>query len=97
MVYTKDIQEKRGIMNLEIKTWGNSAGLRLTKSILSELSVEVGESLNVTFSDGAMILTPAEPFYILDELLEGSSKESLQLNDEDRQWLSFAPVGAEFK
>lgn len=33
--------------------------------------------------------------YTLEELLAGSTRDSLQLNDEDKQWLNAVPVGKE--
>ena len=82
-------------MNLEIKSWGNSAGIRLNKSILSQLDVAVGDSLSVEVNDGSLILTPAEPVYTMADLLVGCTRESMRLNDEDSQWLNAAPVGKE--
>jgi len=82
-------------MNLEIKTWGNSAGIRLNKNLLSQLDVSVGGSLNAEINDGSLILTPAEPIYTMTDLLAGCNRESMQLNDEDKQWLNATPVGKE--
>ncbi len=82
-------------MNLEIKSWGNSAGIRLNKSILSQLDVAVGGSLSVEVNDGSLILTPTEPVYTMSDLLVGCTRESMRLDDEDRQWLNVAPVGKE--
>ena len=82
-------------MNLEIKSWGNSAGIRLNKNLLSQLDVVVGDSLNAEINDGSLILTPAEPIYTMADLLVGCTRESMQLDDEDKQWLNAAPVGKE--
>ncbi len=82
-------------MNLEIKSWGNSAGIRLNKSILSQLDVAVGSSLSVEVNDGSLILTPTEPVYTMADLLVGCTRESMRLDDEDSQWLNAAPVGKE--
>lgn len=82
-------------MNLEIKSWGNSAGIRLNKSLLSQLDVTVGGSLSAEIKDGSLILTPAEPVYTMADLLTGCTRESMQLDDEDKQWLNADPVGKE--
>jgi len=82
-------------MNLEIKSWGNSAGIRLNKNLLSQLDVTVGGSLNAEVNDGSLILTPAEPVYTMADLLVGCTRESMQLDDEDKQWLNATPVGKE--
>ena len=36
-----------------------------------------------------------EAAYTIEELLAGSSKESLRLKKEDREWLNDKPVGRE--
>ncbi len=82
-------------MNLEIKSWGNSAGIRLNKNLLSQLDIAVGDSLNAEVNDGSLILTPAEPVYTMADLLVGCTRESMQLDDEDKQWLNATPVGKE--
>lgn len=82
-------------MNLEIKSWGNSAGIRLNKNLLSQLDVTVGGSLNAVVNDGSLILTPTEPVYTMADLLVGCTRKSMQLDDEDKQWLNAAPVGKE--
>ncbi len=82
-------------MHLEIKSWGNSAGIRLNKNLLSQLDVAVGGSLSVEVNNGSLILTPSEPVYTMADLLVGCTRESMQLTDEDKQWLNAAPVGKE--
>ncbi len=82
-------------MHLEIKSWGNSAGIRLNRSVLSQIGAEVGTTLSVEINDSSLVLTPADPVYTMDDLLAGCSRESMRLNDEDRQWLDSAPVGKE--
>jgi len=82
-------------MNIEIKSWGNSAGIRLNKSLLSQLDVAVGGSLSVEVNDGSLILTPTEPDYTMSDLLVGCTRESMHLDDKDKQWLNAAPVGKE--
>ncbi len=82
-------------MNLEIKSWGNSAGIRLNKNLLSQLDIAVGDSLSAEVNDGSLILTPAEPVYTMADLLVGCTRESMQLDDEDKQWLNATPVGKE--
>jgi antitoxin component of MazEF toxin-antitoxin module len=84
-------------MELKIQSWGNSAAIRLNKGILNQLDVEVGVSLDVEVSDGVLHLKPAEPVYTMDDLLIGCTRENMQLNDEDKQWLDDAPAGREFK
>jgi len=82
-------------MNLEIKNWGNSAGVRLNKSVLSQIGAEIGTTLNVEINANSLILTPADPVYTMDDLLVGCTRESMRPTEEDKQWLDAAPVGKE--
>jgi antitoxin MazE len=43
----------------EIKKWGNSQGLRVSKELLTELHLAVGDKVDVTVRDGALVITPA--------------------------------------
>ena len=82
-------------MEIKIQNWDNCPAIRLNKDILSLLKVEIGVSLNAEIKEGALILTPAELTYTLDQLLATSTKESLQIDEEDREWLNESPVGRE--
>jgi antitoxin MazE len=46
-------------MITKIQKWGNSQGLRLTKDILSEADMEVGEAVDVVVSHRTIIVKPA--------------------------------------
>ena len=41
-----------------IQKWGNSQGLRLSKTLLADAAINVGDSVDVTVQDGALIITP---------------------------------------
>ncbi len=43
-------------MQAQVKTWGNSQGIRIPKEILQEVGIEVDEILNITVSNGAILL-----------------------------------------
>lgn len=45
-------------MITKVQKWGNSQGLRLSKSLLSEVDIEVGDSVEVAVHDGALVITP---------------------------------------
>lgn len=49
----------------------------------------------IMFVKGRLFGKTTEPTYTLDELLDGCSRESLALNEEDHQWLYAKPVGKE--
>lgn len=55
-------------MITKIQKWGNSQGLRLSKELLSELDINVGDEVEVSTRHGALIIKPSRR-YDLDELL----------------------------
>ena len=46
-------------MIARIQKWGNSQGLRLSKDVLSDAHLEVGDALDVSVSEGCIVLAPA--------------------------------------
>ncbi|MFO8240397.1 MAG: AbrB/MazE/SpoVT family DNA-binding domain-containing protein [Dissulfuribacterales bacterium] len=47
-------------MPAKIQKWGNSQGLRITKALLSDAQINVGDEVNIAVKDGAIIVTPAQ-------------------------------------
>jgi len=47
-------------MPAKIQKWGNSQGLRITKALLSDAQINVGDEVNIAVKDGALIVTPAQ-------------------------------------
>lgn len=45
------------MMKLKINKWGSSAGLRLPKTLLELLDVQIGDELNVVVNGKIMTLT----------------------------------------
>lgn len=45
-------------MITKVQKWGNSQGLRLSKSLLSDAAIEIGDEVDVVVQDGALIVTP---------------------------------------
>ncbi|MGB4593457.1 MAG: AbrB/MazE/SpoVT family DNA-binding domain-containing protein [Coriobacteriia bacterium] len=46
-------------MITRIQKWGNSQGVRLSKDLLREADLNVGDALDMTVDEGVIILTPA--------------------------------------
>ena len=42
-----------------IQKWGNSQGLRLAKNLLADAHLGVGDEVDISVKDGAIIITPA--------------------------------------
>jgi antitoxin MazE len=45
-------------MVTRVQKWGNSQGLRLSKELLSAAEIEIGDAVDVTVSDGTIVVTP---------------------------------------
>jgi len=45
-------------MITKVQKWGNSQGLRLSKSLLSDVDIGVGDAVEVAVHEGALIVTP---------------------------------------
>lgn len=56
-----------------IQRWGNSQGVRLSREVLAEAGIGVGEQVDVSVRDGLVVLTPARRVrggIALEDLLE---------------------------
>lgn len=47
------------MMITRVQKWGNSQGLRLSKELLSEVHIGVGDAVEVAVRDGELVVTPA--------------------------------------
>ena len=47
-------------MLAKIQKWGNSQGLRITKSLLADAQIDIGDEVNIAVKDGSLIVTPAQ-------------------------------------
>ena len=45
-------------MVTRVQKWGNSQGLRLAKQLLEEAHISIGDEVDVTMRDGAIIIAP---------------------------------------
>ena len=45
-------------MIVKIQKWGNSQGLRLSKTLLADAEIDVGDSVDVAVHEGALVVTP---------------------------------------
>ncbi len=45
-------------MITKVQKWGNSQGLRLSRQLLSDVEISVGDAVDVVVRDGAIIITP---------------------------------------
>ena len=80
-------------MVTKIQKWGNSQGLRVTKEILQEAQLGIGDEVNVEVRKGRIIIEPVSKLrgkYTLEELV---AKLPKNYRAEEAAWGQ--PVGKE--
>ncbi|OGL46925.1 MAG: transcriptional regulator/antitoxin, MazE [Candidatus Schekmanbacteria bacterium RBG_13_48_7] len=73
-------------MLTKIKKWGNSQGLRFTKTMLDEAKIEVGDDVNITVQDGKIVITPVNNVHNKFNIKELVSKISKTYQPEEVDW-----------
>jgi len=74
----------------QIAKWGNSLGLRLPKSIALEARIDEGDTVDLSVTNGAIVIRPSRPTYSLEELV---AKITPQNRHDETEWDE--PVGRE--
>ena len=80
-------------MVTKVQKWGNSQGLRLSRQLLAEADISVGDEVNVAVHDGAIVVAPVKRLrgrHNLRELVERIPKGH---KSEEVDW--GGPVGRE--
>ena len=54
-------------MQAQVKEWGNSQGIRLPKEVLKSAGIEINEVLDVTVSNGVIMLVKSVRHKTLEE------------------------------
>jgi mRNA interferase MazF len=68
-------------MITKVQKWGNSQGLRLSKELLADVRIEVGDAVDVSVQEGSLIVTPARRVRggrSLEQLVAGVPKDYRQ-------------------
>ena len=47
-------------MLAKIQKWGNSQGLRISKNMLSEAQLDIGDEVDISIKEGIMVVAPAK-------------------------------------
>ncbi len=47
-------------MLAKIQKWGNSQGIRISKNLLSDAQLDVGDEVDIRVKEGVMIVAPAK-------------------------------------
>lgn len=62
-------------MRAQVQKWGNSLALRIPKALAIETHLEQGSEVELSLTDGALVVTPArQPTYLLESLLAGVTR-----------------------
>ena len=59
-------------MEVQVKEWGNSQGIRFPKAVLQEAGVAVNDTLNVKVEKGKIVLYPSFQHKTLEERIQES-------------------------
>lgn len=80
-------------MVTKIQKWGNSQGLRLTKQMLDDARLSVGDDVDVTARDGLIVVAPVRRVRGRQNLEELVSRIPESYKAEEVDW--GAPLGQE--
>jgi antitoxin MazE len=80
-------------MITKVQKWGNSQGLRLSKELLADVDITVGDAVDVAVRDGTLVVTPARRVRGALSLEELVSRIPKGYKPEELDW--GAPVGRE--
>lgn len=65
-------------MQTKIQKWGNSLALRIPKTFASDAKLENNSLVNITLTDGQIVIEPIEQSeWTLEELLSGINENNL--------------------
>lgn len=64
-------------MQLAIKKWGNSVGVRIPAPILATLQLQAENLVDIRAENGKIIIEPIRQEYSLEQLLSGITAENL--------------------
>jgi antitoxin MazE len=78
-------------MRVAIRKLGNSSGVIIPKSMLGELGIAAGDSVDLSLEDGRIAITPVKRRP--REGWAAAFGEIRELGDEDLAWLGFGNEG----
>ncbi len=80
-------------MVTKVQKWGNSQGLRLSKALLSDAQIDVGDAVEVVVHKGTLVVTPSRRVRGGHDLRELVGRISKRYKPEELDW--GPPVGRE--
>ena len=73
-------------MITKVQKWGNSQGLRLSKELLSDVHIAVGDAVDVAVRAGSIVITPARRVRGGLDLAELVARIPVGYDSEDFDW-----------
>ena len=73
-------------MVTKVQKWGNSQGLRLAKQVLEDAQIAVGDTVDVTVCDGAIVIAPVRPHRGMVSLEDLVSRIPKNYKPEEVDW-----------
>lgn len=80
-------------MVTKVQKWGNSQGLRLTKQVLQDAGISVGDDVDVAVREGVIVIAPARRVRGKRSLHELVSRIPKDYKSSEMEWGE--PVGRE--
>jgi antitoxin MazE len=80
-------------MLTKVQKWGNSQGLRLTKQVLEDAGILIGDEVDVSARDGAIVIAPVRRVRGTRSLQELVSRIPKNYKGGETEWGE--PVGRE--
>ena len=80
---------------IAIRRSGGANIVSLPKTVLEMMHLGVGSTLSLSVEEGKIVLTPKINEMTLEELLEGCTRETFAMTDEEQEWHDMKPVGRE--
>jgi antitoxin MazE len=80
-------------MVTKVQCWGNSQGLRLSKQVLADAHISVGDDVDVAVQDGVIVVTPVKRTRGKVSLRSLVARIPKDYRPEEANW--GAPVGRE--
>ena len=63
-------------METQVRRWGNSLAVRIPRAFAREMQLDEGRTVELTLSEGKIVLAPAPAGYDLDQLIAGITPEN---------------------
>lgn len=82
-------------IQVTLKKWGNSTGLRVPSAILHQAGLNIDDTVNIEVINDRVTLTRTSKTPTLKDLLALSPIGSFDLSAEDNEWLNSPAVGGE--